>query len=334
MRVIAPIFFSLSMNASPLHLAIKEGIPSDTHLIVGVSGGVDSMSLIHAISSIKNEKKFTVTAVHVDHGFREESHKDAAFTLDYLKSIGVDSVLIKLDKLPPNKNLEEFGREGRYAAFERIRLEKNADWCLTAHHQGDLAETCLMQILFSRRVFGIRSRDEKRKIVRPLINLEKKVIEDYASLYNVPWVEDSSNYSLERLRNQIRHSILPFLKSELGEHVESSLSASIGEIGDLAQGFSEYVISLISKELSPFIFGSKEWFRMSQKLLSEHPILLRPFILEELFVPVLGFRIGAKHRKRLYDFWSANSPSIELPSGVVLRRTEGGIAVSSAPDNK
>lgn len=333
MRVIAPIFLIL-MNSPSFISALKENIPSNSHLIVGVSGGIDSMSLIHGLSSIRNEKGLIITGVHVDHGFREESHNDAKFTLEYLSSIEVDSVIVKLDKLPPNKNLEEFGREGRYSAFERIRSERKADWCLTAHHQGDLAETCLMQILFSRRVFGIQDKDQKRKIIRPLLKVEKKAIEEYARAHNVPWVEDPSNQSFERLRNQIRHSIIPFLKNELGEHVEPSLAASISEIGELAQGFTEYASSLIYSELSALTFGSKEWFRMSQELINRHPILLRPFILEELFVPVLGFRIGAKHRKRLYEFWNANSACIELPSGVLLKRAEGGIAVLSSQTDK
>lgn len=317
------------MNSPSLVSALKENIPSRSHVIVGVSGGIDSMSLVHGLSSIRNEKSLSITGVHVDHGFREESHSDAKFTLEYLASIGVDSVLVKLDKLPPNKNLEEFGREGRYSAFEKIRVDRKADWCLTAHHQGDLAETCLMQILFSRRVFGIQDKDEKRKILRPLLKVEKLTIQEYAKTHNVPWVEDPSNQSLERLRNQIRHTIIPLLKSELGDHVESSLAASISEIGELALGFSEYVSNLIYSELSSLTFGTKEWFRMSQELINRHPIMLRPFILEELFVPVLGFRIGAKHRKRLYEFWSTNSACIELPSGVTLKRAEGGIGVVS-----
>lgn len=287
------------------------------------------MALVHGVNALAKEKKLTITAVHVDHGFREESCEDASFTIDYLNKLGVSSVLVKLEKLPPNTNLEEFGREGRYAAFEDIRKKNNADWCLTAHHQGDLAETFLMQILFSRRVFGILNVDEKRRILRPLLHIKKTDIESYARDNNIPWIEDASNFSLERLRNQIRHRVLPFLREELGDHVDSALATSISEVGELAQGFSEYVINEVKSSLSNYEFGSKEWFRSSLEVINKHPELLRPFILEEIFLPILGFRIGAKHRKRLYQFWIGNSLSIELPSGAVLKRSEGGLILKS-----
>jgi len=315
------------MKADLILNALRESIPSESSLIIGVSGGIDSMVLLYALAELAREKSLILFGVHVDHGFREKSKLDASFVKSEFEKLKIQYRISTLEPLPNGRNLEEFGREGRYLAFESARIEQHADWILTAHHEGDVSESLLMQLLFGRRVFGISKADSQRKIIRPLLSAPKSEILQFAAERSVPWVEDESNQSTERLRNQIRLQILPFLRKELGDHVDASLAASSEEIGELAQGFSEHIKSQLQAELSRDEFGSKQWFRRTQDFINRYPALLHPFILEELFVPIAGFRLGAKHRKRLCEFWGSDSPQIELPSGLLVRRNLGGIRI-------
>lgn len=181
---------------------------------VGVSGGIDSMSLLHFLNTHKNELDIDVVAIHINHGIREESDDEARFVLNKCKEMGVRVYKFSIDapKLSRDKNisLETAAREGRYGVFEALVRKDIVDKVALAHHQSDQAETILMHIFRGCGVAGARGMEPIRdKIyIRPMLPVSKTEIAEYASVSNLEYVEDQSNHDNSYSRNYVRNVIM------------------------------------------------------------------------------------------------------------------------------
>ena len=185
---------------------------------VGVSGGVDSMSLLSFLNENKQLLDIDVVAIHINHGIREESEAEARFVLQKCREMGVRVYKFSIDA-PKNAkekriSIETAAREGRYGVFEALVRKDIVDKIALAHHQSDQAETILMHIFRGCGVSGARGMEPMRdKIyIRPMLLVSKEEINLYASTHNLEFVEDSSNndnsYSRNYLRNVIMKEIL------------------------------------------------------------------------------------------------------------------------------
>ena len=187
-------------------------------LLVGVSGGADSMALLHALLHWP-EPNICVTVVHIHHGLRGASaDADAAFVREFCKSNGVSFVLRYVDvaayAAENGLTIEEAGRQLRYDTFESVRNEVNADYVLTAHTQSDHVETVLMRIVRGSGIDGLCGILASRGYIRrPLLSCTREEVEQYCAENNVPYITDESNTDLAFTRNRIRHEALPFLRT-------------------------------------------------------------------------------------------------------------------------
>ena len=183
-------------------------------LLCAVSGGADSMCLLHLLIS----EGFDVTAVHFEHGIRgEESRRDAAFVEGFCREHGIPFVTEHAD-VPAyaeahGLGLEEAGRALRYAFFERAADALGCDKIVTAHTLDDLAETMLFNLARGSGPAGLCGIPRARgRIVRPMLNVSRAEVEAYLAEHGVPHVEDSTNRSDDYARNLIRHHAVPALK--------------------------------------------------------------------------------------------------------------------------
>lgn len=199
-----------------------------TTVVVGVSGGADSMALLHVLHTWRDHA-LRVIAVHIHHGLRgEEADRDEALVRSYCAENGIDCVVERADVRALaeewNVGTEEAGRRVRYDAFERIRTDKNADVIATAHNADDAAETVLMHILRGCGVGGLCGIPAKRgRIVRPLLDCSRAEIETYCAENGVPYIVDSTNADPTYTRNRVRHQLLPLLR-EMNPSVTSALA--------------------------------------------------------------------------------------------------------------
>ena len=185
--------------------------PHDT-LLVGVSGGVDSMVLCDLLT--QSDYKFEVA--HTNHNTRGgESDKDEAFVLNHFTSAGIKVHVQHLES-DFKGNFHDHAHKARYAFWDSLGYDK----VLTAHHYDDHIETILVNIFNGRSSEGMLA--VSKNIVRPLIGFRKADILKYAAENNIPFVEDKSNLSRDYLRNVIRMDVLPAL-SEV-ENLEAKLS--------------------------------------------------------------------------------------------------------------
>lgn len=196
-------------------------------IAVGVSGGADSMALLHVLHTWPDDG-LRVIAVHIHHGLRgDEADRDEALVREFCNRNDIDYVCERADVRAVAHKLgigeEEAGRRVRYDAFERVRREKNADVIATAHTADDNAETVLMHILRGSGVGGLCGIPAKRgHIVRPLLNCTRAEIEAYCAENGISYIVDSTNADPTYTRNRVRHQLLPLLR-EINPSVDDAL---------------------------------------------------------------------------------------------------------------
>ena len=191
-------------------------------LVVGVSGGRDSVCLLDLLHALKEECALELVVCHVDHCLRAESSAEAEFVEKFCKSIGVTCFLYKAKPMPPNVNLESWAREIRYGFFAECLKETRGHFICTAHHSNDVVETLLFRLLsgrFSTNAYTITEIEPQRKLLRPMLAVSRKQVSDYCIAHNLTFVEDMSNVDTTRSRNWIRHELLPIIQNNFNPSV-------------------------------------------------------------------------------------------------------------------
>lgn len=174
---------------------------------VALSGGVDSLSLLSLLVDTAAWHGGRLTAGIVDHGTRPESREEAEFAAGWAKRLDVPVVRTQL-RLGRDASEAEC-REGRY----RTLLEQPNAWIATGHHREDQAETLLLALLRGSGTRGMAGMAYRRgRIVRPLLDVSKKELVEWAKFRGLTWVEDPSNFSPRHLRNRVRHEVVPLLE--------------------------------------------------------------------------------------------------------------------------
>ena len=196
----------------------------DDDVVVGFSGGADSVALLHFLH---NHMKMHITCVHINHGLRDtEAEEDATFCEQFCYKLGVDFMLFNEDVTKyaksSDKSVEEAGRDLRYARFYEVLGNLAYDKIAVAHNKNDVAETILMQIF--RGSGGIKGIPPvAKRVVRPLINVGRDEIELYCKKNKLEFRVDSTNAHNEYTRNKVRNVLLPMIKQEFNPSVVDAL---------------------------------------------------------------------------------------------------------------
>ena len=229
-------------------------------ILVAVSGGVDSMVLLHALLQAKKEKNLFLRVVTVEHGIRkEDSVKDAQFVKNFCAKNGIDCEIVKLDvpKLAKQnkQTLEECARNERYKIlFAKL---KRGEKLFVAHNKNDQAETVLMHIARGSGIDGARGIAPRENVASPLIDLTKKEIYNYAEKHNVKFVVDQTNDCTDYSRNYVRKEIIPAFEkiypnfvsnlAKFADYCKKSAYNKLGEYSDLESKHIDIVVDLQQK---------------------------------------------------------------------------------------
>lgn len=202
----------------PLNLNVLNNfIQENDCIIVGVSGGADSMCLLDLINKYKCACKFKIYAVHINHGIRgDEALRDQNFVSEFCEKRNINCIIKSVDAIKfakeNSKTLEQAARILRYDVFENLIKELNANKLFVAHHKDDQAETILMHILRGSGLKGAKGMlSNSNKIYRPLLNISRKEIEEYNRNNGIEFLTDSTNFDNKHVRNYIRNKIIPEL---------------------------------------------------------------------------------------------------------------------------
>ena len=197
---------------------ITKTIPKNSTVILGVSGGPDSMCLLDLFIKLRKEYGYSIVVAHINHNLRDESNEEYEFVKKYSEANNVSFEGIKLGKFDTN-SIENEAREKRYNFFEELLSKYNSEYLCLAHHGDDLVETILMRLTRGSTLEGYAgfnkiSLRNNYKIIRPLIFYTKDEISEYLEKNNIEYRIDKSNYSKKYTRNRYRLDILPVLKKE------------------------------------------------------------------------------------------------------------------------
>jgi tRNA(Ile)-lysidine synthetase-like protein len=177
--------------------------------VVAVSGGVDSMALLDVL---RQQPGLKLIVAHLDHGIRDDSHLDRKLVQERAAQYGLPFVHHQA-KLGPNAS-EAAARRARYGFLHTVRSASGAKAIITAHHQDDLLETAIHNLLRGTGRRGLTSLKNTDVVIRPLLHVTKPELQLHAKVQNLPWREDSTNVDTRYKRNYIRQHILPRLDHE------------------------------------------------------------------------------------------------------------------------
>lgn len=299
----------------------KHGISPDAKLLVAVSGGIDSMVMINAISS----QYPSVSVAHVNFELRgAESDGDEQFVRNYCKE---NDIPIFVKHLPIDKNkikngVQEAARSLRYQWFEELRSANGFDYIVTGHHAQDRLETFFMNLTRGAGVQGLKSIPGKAKyLLRPFLKILKTDIEEYARTERVGWRADSSNAKLDYLRNRVRQGLIgEFSGLSATANAQASLSLDyLTEADSFFQRATERIVDGYKKKGRCIFISDADW----KHLFDEPP-------LHKYVFDTLGFtpdRLG-----QLKELAEKQSGRMVEGNGVVVYRNRAGFVIDTQPE--
>lgn len=232
-------------------------------VLLGVSGGPDSIAMLSALYEIQKERiiDFNIYVAHINHGIRENAKVDEKFVKEFCKERNIECFVlntnIKEIAKENKRGLEETGREIRYKFFEEIGNEISANKIAIAHNKKDNAETIIMNILRGTGISGLCGMEIiKNKYIRPLLFETREKIEEYLKNKNIEPRIDETNFENEYTRNKIRNIVLPYIQKEFNPNFIDTLnrlSSIVKEENNYLKKITEqaYKDILVEENLKP-----------------------------------------------------------------------------------
>ena len=290
---------------------LSELISSGDRVLVGVSGGADSIALLNVLNSYSLAKNYTLVVAHINHMARgKDSFEDARFVKDVAIKLGLpffsQEINVGKEQIRLKKNFQEAARSIRYKFFEETLKIVGGNKIAVAHSADDQVETILMNFIRGSGLKGLAGIPQVRgKIIRPFLNIYRADLEDYLEKNKISFRHDLSNSNKKYLRNKVRHELIPSLKlynPNIKKNLEK-MSLIISQDDALLDQLTRNIFNQINQNQKSF---EKKISWNINKFLS-NPIALRQRLIRETFFQITGNILGltANHiRKivRLFEF--------------------------------
>jgi tRNA(Ile)-lysidine synthase len=245
-------------------------------VLVAVSGGADSVALLSILVALAPAWHLTVHALHVDHGLRADSDRDAELVCALAARLGVPANVERVRVGPGS--VEAAARAARYAALEAWADRLGASRIAVGHTADDQAETVLMRVLGGAGMRGLAAIPPVRgRIIRPLLEVRRQTLRDALTAEGVGWVEDPSNRDLKFLRNRIRHELLPLLAASYHADVVPALA----EVARLARETVGAIDRTAARELARLAIVEAGVLTLSRAALAALPAPVAAEVLRQ-----------------------------------------------------
>lgn len=314
-------------------LYLNEMIEENDKIAVGVSGGADSMFLLHLLLKKREEINFYIKAIHINHHLRnEESERDCEFVKDFCENNNIDLKVVDIDvkklKAIENKSIEETARIARYDSMYAEMRKSKLNKLFLAHHANDQAETILMHIFRGAGVSGaVGIKSKNNNIFRPLLNISKEEILEECKKANIEYVNDSSNSENDYTRNYLRNVIIPYIETKYPEVV--SKICLFGERCAEIQAFiNEFVNVNLIEEQKHYVLIKGDAFNNKSFIIREYIKLA----LEKLKV-YSDFEAKHYHLISELNKLPVNS-QINLPREIIAKKAYEGIKLYKKSSEK
>lgn len=251
-------------------------------IIVGCSGGPDSMALLYILEEIRKKENIFLVCAHVNHNVRKDSRDEQLFMENWCNDHNIKFETMTIQKYGDD-NFENEARTIRYKYFDELIEKYSANYLMTAHHGDDLMETILMRLVRGSTLKGYAGFSQlvdfdTYKLVRPLICVTKQELIDFDNLKDIPYVIDQTNFDNVHTRNRYRKTVLPFLKQE-----DKNVHEKFLKFSKTLEKYDNYISKQISNEFSKIYVDKKldiSLFLELDELIQEKIINM---LLEEIY---------------------------------------------------
>ena len=318
----------------------------NNRIVVGVSGGADSLALLLILLSIRSHYTLELAIAHLDHGLRESSTQEALFIARTAKEQKIPFYICCENLLLYGKHaIEERARNARYAFLLKCAKKFKAHSVAVAHHANDQAETILFNIMRGSGITGLGGMPFKRAItagtsiqlIRPLLSLQKSQIVDYLAAQNQLWVEDESNEDTRFTRNKIRKDLIPFLQDSFSAHIIPSLN----KMAVRCQGIVDFmhkesckhydaaITSLCEKQhLDTLIRHTLAFRAFDESIFAKIPNEITPFFMKKTIRSMkMNTSVNEHHYKMLAKLNKQKTGEIDLSQYLTISKKPGKIYI-------
>ena len=278
--------------------------PGET-VVVGVSGGSDSMALLHLLAVLAEKGRFTVRAVYVDHGLRPaETPQETALVRSRAAGLGIGCEVVVADVRGRARaegiSLEHAGRLSRYEIFAD-QAAVHSPWKIAvAHTADDQAEELLLRLIrgTGRKGLSGMAMASEQGVIRPLLEIRKKELLDYLAAKNIPFLEDSSNVDRRFMRNRVRLDLLPYLEKQFNPNIRATLI----QTGAILSEEEGVLAEMTAKAFAEIIRRGEGTGNGSVPLQVDIPRLVKePMAIQRRVIERLLWRLGAQPSFRQID---------------------------------
>ncbi|MEI6149396.1 MAG: tRNA lysidine(34) synthetase TilS [bacterium] len=257
-------------------------LPPGSRILVAVSGGADSVALLHALKTLSGGRRWRLTVAHLHHGIRGlAADEDARFVERTAAQLKLPCVLGKA-RVPAlarrrGISLEMAAREARYTFLLRTARRVKADVIATAHTADDQAETVLLRLVRGAGRAGLSGISAETalkgcRLVRPLLDVSRRDILSYLRREKLAWREDESNADSAFLRNRVRHQLIPLLERDFNPRIREALSRTRRILADEEAWLEELTGGMLDASLIPSDRAAMPRRALSCRLLLAHPL--------------------------------------------------------------
>ena len=311
-------------------------IEAGSQVIVGISGGGDSVCLLFLLSRYQKKNFFHLQGVHVNHGIRgQEALRDQEYAKELCERLGVPFTVYTYS-VPDiagreKRSLEETGRMVRRRAFAQKAAELGGKTVVAlAHHENDNAETVLHNLIRGTKVAGlggirpVQRTEEGISYVRPLLKVTREEIETYLKQQQIPWMTDSSNEEMAYTRNRIRHKILPEM-----EKINPRAVSHITQAADTFLAIEEYLRGQADRLYREYVEKKENGYWIQKELFLEKE-LMQSYVIRMVLEQVAGKKqdLTAAHVEGILSLGRGRTgASVSLPGGVLASQVYGNLLI-------
>src|SRR5262245_59336807 len=305
--------------------------PPGAAVVVGVSGGSDSVALTHLLLDLGEHGEFRVVALaHLNHRLRASAERDEQFCRELALSVGLTIVVEHADVLEYARaerlSVEDAARRLRYDFLERAASRMSADRIAVGHTRDDQAETFLLKLIRGAGLTGLGGvYPRKDRVVRPLLDVTRADLRQYLESRGIAWVEDETNLDLANPRNRVRHLVIPELERAAGGSVTGAIARAADLSREDAAWLDEASLALY-QEVAVDTPGGVE---LGAARLAAAPVpIVRRVLLKALRLLAGEREVGLEHVMAVAEVLAGSCRAVSVPGGrVELRR--GNLVLSS-----
>jgi tRNA(Ile)-lysidine synthase len=310
--------------------------PRGSTLVVGLSGGADSVALADVLATLRRRRGFRLVAAHLDHGLRPGSAADADFCAEVCRSLDLPfrrgAADVRARAARERGGLEQAARRERYDFLRRVRDEEAAAAIAVAHTRDDQAETLLLRLLRGAGATGLGGmRPRAGDVLRPLLAVSRQEVLAHLRERGLAWREDPSNADTAHRRNRVRHELLPYLEERFNPGIRAALARTAGLLADEAAHVRAEADALLAVAAR----DEGEALVLLRAPLAGAPTAVARATIRQALSRAGGLaQVGALHVERVLHLARAKAPSgrrLPLPGGREARFTRDEVRIERRP---